>query len=130
MKSHAAGREYISKELLEKIDGSTEENGYFLHDLPIGTKLTIQTRNTKYDVEIRKRAVLHKDWLDVEVWMKGHHLYCPELIRVEFRGSTFGASMMKLRWVGVDMHMEFVVPEHPEHGVITTSAIAQITRRD
>jgi len=107
------GREHISEEILAKIDNSTE--GYFLNELPVGTRLIVQTRNTKYDVEIKDG-----------IWIKGHHLYCPDWTKVDFRGSTWGTSILKLHWVGLEMHMEFWLPEF---GTVTTSAVESIIKR-
>jgi hypothetical protein len=120
-------REHIDSSLLEKMDSSTEENGLFLNELPIGSKLTVTTRNNIYDIEIREGEVADKDWLNSEVWIKGHHIYCPDWTRVNFHGSTFGGSVLKLFWVGVDMHMEWF--SDPAYGDITTSAVESIIRR-
>lgn len=118
-------REHIDQALLDTIDSSTEENGYFLNELPIGTKLKVNTRNTEYDIEIRPRSgEPDPDWLNAEVWMKGHHEYCPEFVKVNFQGSTWGSSVIKLRWVGVDMCMEFSIGDWKR---ITTSFVERIT---
>lgn len=85
-------------------------DGYFLHELPIGARLTVQTRNTTYYFEIRKG----------EVWIKGHHFYCPDWTKIDFHGSDGTPD-----WVGVGQHMEWF--SNPAHGNITTSAVERIT---
>lgn len=88
-------------------------------DLTEGMKLSIQTRNTKYDIEIRADGF----------WIKGHDLYCPDWTKVEFRGSHPGKLIGKTRpnWIGVDHHMEWW---SNEFGTVTTSAVESIIRRN
>lgn len=121
------GRANIEPTLLAAIDSSTEENGFDLAKMPPGTRITFRTRNTEFDIEIRKGQGNDPEWLDSEVWIKGHHVYCPDWTFVHWNGSTFGGSCIKLRWLGVGMFPEFFVPG-TKHRVRTT-AVESIIRR-
>ena len=56
--------------------------------------------------------------------ISGHPQYCPEPILVVIAGSTWGGSMLKRRFVGRGMHLEF---HHPEYRTpIVTSSIQEI----
>lgn len=102
----------LSDDIATAIDSHTE--GFHAE---IGMKLSVQTRNTKYDIEIRPDGF----------YIKGHALYCPDWTKVEFCGSTYGSSLLKLDWIGVDMHMEWW---SNEFGTVTTSAVETIIRRN
>jgi|SRR5579872_2018245 len=93
------------------------EGGVSLDELPIGTVLDVQTSNTLYRIENRG---------DGEVLISGHPEICPTPIRVVFYGSTWGTPMLKLRFIGRDMRMEFF---HPEKGIVRTSRVRDIQER-
>ena len=90
------------------------EGGVGLDELPIGAVLDVQTANTLYRIENRG---------DGEVLISGHPEICPEPVLVSFHGSTWGTPMLKLRFIGRDMRMEF---HHPEKGVVRTSRVREI----
>jgi hypothetical protein len=91
------------------------EGGVFLHDLPPATVLEIQTQHHCYQV-----VLLDEN----HVLISGHPEYCPEPIKVAIAGSTWGGSMLKRRFVGRGMHLEF---RHPEYQTpIVTSRVQEI----
>jgi len=91
------------------------EGGVFLNDLPPSTVLEIETQNHCYQVVLLG---------DNNALISGHPKYCPEPIRVAIAGSTWGGSMLKRRYVGRGMHMEF---RHPEYQApIVTSRVQEI----
>ena len=91
------------------------EGGVFLQDLPSTTVLQIQTQNHCYT------AVLVDEG---SVLISGHPEYCPQPVLVAIAGSTWGGSMLKRRFVGRGMHLEF---RHPEYRTpIVTSRIKEI----
>ena len=91
------------------------EGGVFLNDLPPATVLEIQTQHHCYQVVLLD---------DNNVLISGHPQYCPEPIRVAIAGSTWGGSMLKRRFVGRGMHMEF---RHPDYQTpIVTSRVQEI----
>jgi hypothetical protein len=91
------------------------EGGVFLHDLPSATVLQIQTQHHCYT------AVLLNEG---SALISGHPEYCPQPVLVAIAGSTWGGSMLKRRYVGRGMHLEF---RHPEYRTpIVTSRIKEI----
>jgi len=93
---------------------SEVEGGVHLRDLPAGSVLAIQTTNRVY-----RMVVLG----DRTALLSGHPEFCPDPAEVRINGSTWGGSMLKLRYVGRGMHLEF---EHPVHRTILTSRILDV----
>ena len=91
--------------------------GVGLDELPVGAILDVQTANTLYQIENRG---------DGEVLISGHPEICPAPVLVNFHGSTWGTPMLKLRFIGRDMRMEF---HHPEKGIVRTSRVQNIHER-
>jgi len=105
----------LSDEVNHNIVRSEIEGGVFLEDLPSEAVLEIQTQNHCYT------AVLLGDG---SVLISGHPQYCPQPVQVAIAGSTWGGSMLKQRFVGRGMHLEFC---HPEYRTpIITSRIEEI----
>jgi hypothetical protein len=105
----------LSDEVNHHIVQSEIEGGVFLKDLPSATVLQIQTQHHCY------RAVLLNDG---SALISGHPQYCPQPVLVAIAGSTWGGSMLKRRFVGRGMHLEFC---HPEYRTpIVTSPIREI----
>lgn len=93
------------------------EGGVMLDELPVGAILDVQTANTLYRLENRG---------DGEVLISGHPEICPEPVLVSFHGSTWGTPMLKIRFIGRDMKMEFF---HPLKGMVRTSRVRDIQER-
>src|SRR5271165_2932273 len=105
----------LSDEVNRNFVQSEIEGGVFLNDLPPATVLEIQTQHHCYQVVLLD---------DNNVLISGHPQYCPEPIRVAIAGSTWGGSMLKRRFVGRGMHMEF---RHPDYQTpIVTSRVQEI----
>jgi hypothetical protein len=96
---------------------SEMEGGVALDELPVGSVLDVQTANTRYRIENRG---------DGEVLISGHPEICPDPVLVSFHGSTWGTPMLKLRFIGREMSMEF---HHPERGIVRTSRVRDIEER-
>jgi len=94
------------------------EGGVSLDELPVGAVLDVQTSNNLYRIEHRG---------DGEVLISGHPEICPEPVLVNFHGSTWGTPMLKIRFIGRDMRMEFF---HPERGIVRTSRVREIQERN
>jgi len=91
------------------------EGGVFLKDLPTASVLQIETQHRCYT------AVLVDEG---SALISGHPKYCPQPVLVAIAGSTWGGSMLKRRYVGRGMHLEF---RHPEYRTpIVTSPIREI----
>jgi len=105
----------LSDEVNRNFVQSEIEGGVFLNDLPPATVLEIQTQHHCYHVVLLG---------DNDALISGHPLYCPEPIRVAISGSTWGGSMLKRRFVGRGMHLEF---RHPQYQTpIVTSTVQEI----
>ena len=108
----------LSDEVNHNIVQSEIEGGVYLQDLPLEGRLEIETQHHYYTVVNRG---------DGEALISGHPLYCPEPVPVRITGSSWGGSMLKLRFIGRGMHLEFW---HPAFRSITTSRVVEIRSRD
>jgi len=104
--------------LAERVNGniiqSEIEGGVYLPDLAPGDVLDIQTENCHYTlVSLGAEAAL----------LSGHPELCPSPVRVRVRGSTWGGSMLKEKYVGRGMYLEFV---HPIYRTVTTSMVLDV----
>ena len=105
----------LSDEVNHNIVQSEIEGGVFLNDLPPTTVLEIQTQHHCYVVVLLS---------DNKALISGHPQFCPEPTQVAIAGSTWGGSMLKRRFVGRGMHLEFCHPQYPTP--IVTSPIQEI----
>jgi hypothetical protein len=105
----------LDDEVNSNIVESEIEGGAFLDDLPARTMLQIQTQHRWYTVVHCGKG---------EAWIWGHPAFCPEPVLVRIEGSSWGGSMLKIRFVGRGMHLEF---RHPAYRTpIVTSRILEI----
>src|SRR5271168_1124151 len=108
----------LSDEVNRNIVQSEIEGGVFLEGLPPDTVLHIRTQHHFYT------ALLLGEGLAL---ISGHPRYCPQPVQVIIAGSTWGGSMLKVRFIGRGMHLEF---HHPAYSTpIVTSAIEEILER-
>ncbi len=96
------------------IIASEIEGGVYLRDLSPGVVLSVQTRNRMYKVVFLGGGA---------ALISGHPEFCPDPAEVRIVGSTWGGSMLKEKFVGRGMHLEF---EHPMYRTIVTSRIVDI----
>jgi hypothetical protein len=108
----------LSDEINRNIVQSEIEGGVYLDDLSEGTVLEVQTQNHEYTV------VTGCDGLEL---ISGHPQYCPDPVGVRIAGSTWGGSILKARFMGRGMCLEF---QHPSYRTITTSPIVEIRAAD
>src|SRR5579864_115685 len=105
----------LSDEVNSNIVQSEIEGGVNLQNLRPGSALQIHTRHTSYNVLVLFGSL---------AFISGHPLYCPRPVLVTFRGSARGGSMLKVRFIGRGMRMEF---HHPDYKTpIVTSPIQEI----
>jgi hypothetical protein len=105
---------HLSDGVNRNIIQSEIEGGVYLRDLSPGSLLSIQTENRAYRmVALGDGAVL----------ISGHPEFCPDPIEVRVNGSTWGGSMLKMKFVGRGMRLEF---EHPVYRTILTSRILDV----
>jgi len=108
----------LSDEVNSNIVQSEIEGGVFLKNLLPSTILEIQTQHHCYTILVLT---------DNNALISGHPTFCREPVLVTIAGSTWGGSMLKRRFVGRGMHLEFC---HPEYRTpIVTSAIKEIRER-
>src|SRR6185437_11471472 len=93
------------------------EGGVSLDELPVGAVVDVETRHHVYRIENRGHG---------EVLISGHPVICPAPVLVSFHGSTWGTPMLKVRFIGRDMRMEFF---HPQKGIVRTSRVRDIQER-
>jgi len=99
-----------------------ETEGVFLKDYP-NHVLMVNTKNTSYGFITRNGIVEGKAAAVVEGGREPRYL-TEHTKNIDIHGSTFGGSMIKVGYIGVDMHLEFSYPEHPKS--IVTTAIQSI----
>ena len=104
----------LSDAINRNIVQSEIEGGVYLDELPQGAELDVQTQNRSY------RIVNHGDG---QALICGHPKFCPAPVLVRIHGSNWGGSMLKVRYIGRGMHLEF---RHPEYRTIMTSRIVEI----
>ena len=107
----------FSDEVNRNLAQSEIEGGVCLDNLSDGEVLEVETRNRWYTIVVGKCG---KDL----IW--GHPEYCPEPLAVRIAGSTWGGSMLKVRFLGRGMRLEF---QHPTYHRIVTSRIVEIRVR-
>src|SRR5260370_33764935 len=105
----------LSDEVNRNIVQSEIEGGVSLEGLPPDTVLQIRTQHHFYTVLLLGEG---------SVLISGHPQYCPQPVQVTIAGSTWGGSMLKMRFIGRSMHLEF---HHPAYSTpIITSPIQEI----
>ena len=104
----------LSDDINHNIVQSEVEGGVHLRDVPPGTILEVQTQNRAY-------KILYKGW--DQALISGHPVFCPEPVPVTIHGSTWGGSMLKSRFIGRGMRLEF---GHPDFEPIRTSVIVDV----
>jgi len=93
--------------------------GIFLKDHP-DHLIVVQTQNTRYEFISEGGKVLGR-----AIKPDGSTpRYLPEQVPVNIHGSTWGGSMLKIGYIGVEMYLEFSTEGVP--GTITTSAIVSV----
>jgi hypothetical protein len=108
----------FSDEVNRNIVQSEIEGGVYLDELSEGAVLEVETQHHGYTIVIGGRG---RDLIS------GHPKYCPDPVAVSIAGSTWGGSMLKVRFIGRGMRLEF---RHPVFRTIITSRIVDIRASD
>jgi len=98
----------IDNKIVDRINQSEEDGGVWLKDVSVGDTIFVKTKNTKYVIKKTEKGFK----------IEGNKIYCPNPTSCTINGSTWGASMLKIGFIGVGMHMEYYVEGH--RGVTTT----------
>jgi len=104
----------LADEVNRNIVRSEIEGGVHLDHVGEGTTLHVETQHRQYTIVYLGRG---------EALISGHPVYCPHPILVRIQGSTWGGSMLKVRFIGRGMRLEF---HHPTYRTVTTSYILEI----
>ena len=105
----------LSDQVNRNIIQSEIEGGVFLEGLLPDTVLQIRTQHHFYTALLLGEG---------SALISGHPQYCPQPVQVIIAGSTWGGSMLKVRFIGRGMQMEF---HHPAYAMpIVTSPIQEI----
>lgn len=102
----------LHPDILKRIEQSKKDGGIDLRELKVGAEFFVQTQNTIYHV-IKTG--------DTTYTIQGNERICPEPKACRISGSTWGGSMLKMNFVGINMHMEFYVDKK----MYTTSKITE-----
>ena len=97
-----------------RIVQSEIEGGVHLRDIAPGTMLEVRTQNREYTIHYKGSG---------QALISGHPIFCPEPVLVNIHGSTWGGSMLKERFIGRGMCLEFAPPTNL---AITTSVIVDV----
>jgi hypothetical protein len=106
---------HLSDEINSNIVESEIEGGVSMHNLPKGAVVEIETQNRIYTLVSCGEG---------DALLRGHPMFCPEPVLVTIHGSTWGGAMLKYRFIGRGMHLEFGHPDYA--GPISTSRILNI----
>ena len=109
--------EHLDDTVNRHIVQSEIEGGVHLQDVRPGTILEVMTQNRAYTIQYQGRG---------QALISGHPVFCPEPVLVSIHGSTWGGSMLKERYIGRGMHLEFGPPQRQP---ITTSVIVDVREK-
>lgn len=103
----------------------SETEGFFIKDFP-GHVATVRTKNSIYKFTIDENLDIIGVSTDLDGNPPRKYLKNPE--KVHICGSTWGGSMLKMGYIGIDMYIEFWDETHrdPEKGPVLTSAVQSI----
>ena len=104
----------LSDEVNRNIVRSEIEGGVHLDDLHEGAILEVETQNRLYTIVNCGRG---------KALISGHAKFCPHPVPVVIHGSTWDGSMLRVRFIGRGMRLEF---RHPTYQTIVTSRIVEI----
>lgn len=104
----------LSDEINGSVVQSEIEGGVFLFDLEPGTRLEVETHHHRY-------FLLNLG--DGRMEISGHPDYCPQPTQVDVLGSSWGGTLLKSRYVGRGMRLEF---RHPSRDRVVTSPITGV----
>jgi hypothetical protein len=97
--------------------GSEAGGGVYLHDLPEGAVLEVETSGHRYTIVNRSHG---------EALISGHPRFCPQPTAAIIAGSAWGGCIVKAGFIGLGMRLTFQLPTHR---TIRTSPIIKIRTR-
>ena len=111
------GSQYLDPKILSNIEKSEIDGGVFIDKMEDGDYL-VQTENTMYTLtKVGEKFTI-----------MGHAKYCPAPREIKIHGSTWGGSMLKMKFIGRGMRLEGHFPDSDHVGYFLTSEIKDITK--
>lgn len=102
--------------LQKLMEEQEQKGGLNVTLLEKGTKLTIETKNSIYQVVVVEgREVTISGGMTKEGQIR-----FPLPAKAIILGSTWGGSMLKIDWIGQDMRMELNLMDEPAHSLLTS----------
>lgn len=87
--------------LLKAVESVKDAQGIFLKDIPEDALVEVHTQNSIYEI-----TVIDPEDGKVAVCGSGRFFTRPEVCHLS--GSTWGGSMLRVKWIGIGMHLEVV----------------------
>tara|TARA_R100000951_G_scaffold87258_1_gene75012 strand:- start:129 stop:503 length:375 start_codon:yes stop_codon:yes gene_type:complete len=100
------------KDALEIMKEMEDTDGVFIDRLELGTILEVQTQNTLYTI------VTCEDKKEKNILIQGGGYYS-KVTDAILQGSSFGGSMLRIKYIGISMCMELW--SEPSGPIMTTS---------
>ena len=99
------------------VEAVSHADGIGLTEVDAFTMLVVETDNSVYQITILQPHTR-------DVFVRGGAFF-PERTRACLSGSSFGGSCLKLGWVGIGLHMEFLAKDRDQW--VLTSHVRSIT---
>lgn len=96
---------HLDNSILEILKRQEGKGGFNLNSLADGTKLTIKTNNSVYELVVGPQTTIFGGT------RTDGTVRFPTPTPVDIHGSTWGGSMIKLDWIGEGMCLEFYDPK-------------------
>lgn len=107
---------HLHPDILKRIEAQEKLGGIKIDELEVGTKIEAQTFNSLYTIEVLENGKFMVNG--------GTRFTAPQ--EVAIAGSTWGGSMLKMKWIGINMCIEMEHP-NPERDILLTSLVQTIT---
>lgn len=88
---------------------SERNGGVWLENLAVGEAIQVLTTGTP--------LIIHKK--ETNYTIVGDPKHCPEETKALINGSTWGGSMLKMKFVGIGMYLEYKTPAYTEAWVLS-----------
>lgn len=106
---------HLHPDILKRIEEQEKQGGVKLDELKPGTKIWAQTFNSLYIIEVLENGRFMVNG--------GTRFTAPQ--EVAIAGATWGGSMIKPKWLCINMAIEMEHPD-PNRSILLTSAVQSI----
>ncbi|MCI0565326.1 MAG: hypothetical protein MN733_43225 [Nitrososphaera sp.] len=108
--------QHLHPDIVRNIEEQQKRGGVQLDKLAVGTKVEAQTLNTLYKIEVLRNGKQR---------IEGGK-YFPQAVETRISGSTWGGSMLALKWLGLGMNMEIHKGVPSDRPIFTTSPVQSL----